>query len=91
MSGSTAPLAVQPRRYSLRIGGTLFDPNDFNAIGADRPAYVKPSAIRVGEAVARSLRVDIVLVHHAHDGDREEEIYRPSGANVLVRGSWASS
>jgi hypothetical protein len=40
-------LAAHPRRHSLRIGSNLFDPEMFNAVAADRPGFVKPSALRI--------------------------------------------
>jgi hypothetical protein len=89
MTWPAVRLAVQPRRYSLRIGGNLFDPELFNAVGAERPGFVKPSALRIADLTARRLGISVDLIRHLPDGDRDEETFRPRDAQVLLKGVWA--
>jgi hypothetical protein len=84
----TVQLAVQPRRYSLRIGGNLFDPELFNAVGAERPGFAKPAALTIADLTARRLAIRVDLVRHLPEGDRDEETFRPLDDQML-KGIWA--
>ena len=65
------------RRYSLRVEGELLDPRDFNEIDAYNPSRLKADASLVARYVARTLDVEVTLVKHLVDGDRDEAIYTP--------------
>jgi hypothetical protein len=65
------------RRYSLRVQGTLLDPEMFNEIGTHNPRGLKKDAAKVAGHLARGLGVEVELVKHLATGDRDEGYYRP--------------
>jgi hypothetical protein len=62
------------RRYSLKIDGELHDPDDFNDLGwrCYNPSNLKKDCRMVADSVAVALGVEVIIVKHLAEGDREE-------------------
>lgn len=68
------------RRYSLRIEGELFDAADFNySRSIYNPSNLNADARKVAAHVARVLDVEVIVVKHLKDEDRDEGYYRAGG------------
>lgn len=66
------------RRYSFKVAGSedLFDPADFNMVGAYNPGNLNKEARAVARKVAAVFNTEVTVVKHLAQGDREEGFYR---------------